>query len=161
MIAGLGRPESVLWEESFFFSLITRKHSTYLYAGHQVPPWEEPYCREEATAERGVKSGVGVLGLYAKHFPFSAFLYHRTVWALFHSILHGPREIKVKAEHPFCKERGCKLEIVRHAFPSLRDLGQVTAAVTVGLMKHGSLDCPFLSEPPPIYFWPHAHFPWA
>lgn len=99
-----------------------------------------------------MKFGVGVLGLYAKHFPFSAFLYHRTVWALFHSILHGPREIKVKAEHPFCKESGYKLEIVRHAFPSLRDLGQVTAAVTVGLMKHGSLDCLFLSEPPPIYF---------
>lgn len=42
-------------------------------------------------------------------------------------------------------------------FLSLRDLGQVTAAVPassspLGLMKHGSLDRTCLSEPPPNLF---------
>lgn len=67
----------------------------------------------------------------------------------------GPERFKVKAEHHFCKENVFKLKNVFKL--SLRDLSQVAAATPaipspVGLMKHGSLDCPFLSEPPPIYF---------
>lgn len=69
----------------------------------------------------------------------------------------GPERFKVKAEHLFYKENEFTPKMVRHAFPGLRDLGQVTAAASArpspaGLMKCGSLDCPFLSEPPPIYF---------
>lgn len=61
----------------------------------------------------------------------------------------GPGRFKVKAEHVFYKENARELHF--------GDLGQVTAAAPAhpspaGLKKYGSLDCPFLSEPPPSYF---------
>lgn len=68
----------------------------------------------------------------------------------------GPEKLKVEVEHLFCEEDEFKLKIVRLAFLSLRDLGQVTAAVPassnpVGLVRHRSLDCALLSETPSIF----------
>lgn len=57
-----------------------------------VTQWEESY--REAKAERGVTiQGGRARCVPQAHFSFSVFLYHRTVQALFHNILHGPREI--------------------------------------------------------------------
>lgn len=109
-------------------------------------------------------SKVGILGVYLKRtFPSWSFCITGLFGPFSITFCMGPGRFKVKAEHVFCKENEFTLKMVRHAFSGLGDLGQVTAAAPAhpspaGLMKYGSLDCPFLSEPPPSYFWPHAYF---
>lgn len=71
------------------------------YAGHQATHWEEP-CHHWSTLSRHVRKprlrqGVTIQGGGARpgpqaRFPFLVFLYHRAIQALFHNILHGPRE---------------------------------------------------------------------
>ena len=86
MVAGLGKPQSVQWEESFLCS-VNHEGTQHLapYAGCQVTKWEEP-CRPGPPSS-SCKRTPRLSGRGSVHFPFWVFLYHRTFQALSYNIL--------------------------------------------------------------------------
>lgn len=74
---------------------------------------------------------MGVLGVYLKHtFSSPSFCITGLFGPFSITFCMGPERFKVKAEHLFYKENEFTPKMVRHAFPGLRDLGQVTAAAS-------------------------------
>ena len=128
MVAGLGKPQSVQWEESFLFFFLSPGNTALIslcwslsHSGRSpaitgLPPSSHvrrPGLRGRSNYPRWEFS-LSLLGLSVSQDFSGTFPYH-TAWV--------QRDLKLKQHTFFCKENKFKLKIVRHVFLSLGDLG--------------------------------------